>query len=262
MDFPAGMFDRLQHGHLSLGCFAITAAPAAAELLADQCRLDWIGIDLQHGQLGGDTLAHVVRAIQAANRTIAPVARVRSHEAHAILQPLDAGCVGLIVPCVESREQAEHIVHAAYYPPKGRRSVGGLRVSLYGPQYARLINQKLVLLLQIESGPGLEEVEQIAGVPGVSGCLLGPADLSMDLGWSRESLWSHEPFLAAAKRIVVACEAADKVPAVLLGGEEQAKVARDLGFRFIGFGSDVGSLRTASEEMNEAAARLRESPPR
>lgn len=248
---------RLAEGGLALGAFASLNNPESAEFLAHGTDLDFIGVDLQHAPISAEDSVHLLRALQAVRPDVTPIARLPDHGKHWIERPLDAGYVGLIVPLTESAAEAAELVRKAYYPPLGARSIAGsIRASLY-EDYFSTINDQLILLPQIESAAGLANVEQIAAVPGVTGVLMGPADLSLSCGWYGEDLWSHPPFLEAAKRIVAACRDCGKPAAILTGGDS-IYAARDVGFRMIGFGSTAVHIRrNMADDTNAQVQRLR-----
>jgi len=164
----------------------------------------------------------------------------------------------VIVPLTESAAQAEALVRAAYFPPLGDRSnAGSIRASLYGDHVA-ISNDAIVLLPQIESAAGLEHVEEIVTVEGVSGVLVGPEDLSISCGWRGQDLWRYRPFLDAIERVLSACRAQGKYAAVLTGAYLEA---RDLGFHIIGFTADSVHIKNMMvPDVNTKLAQLRQPP--
>lgn len=257
MKFASRLHERLAAGSVALGTTTIVNSPAMLELFADRADIDFVVTDIQHGAVDAGYSVHLLRALQAANPQITPLARVPDHHRYWIAQSLDAGYQGLIVPLTESAEQAEKLVRRTYYPPMGARSkAGSIRAVMY-EEYFDTINDRLLLLPQIESAQGLEHVEEIVAVDGVSGVLLGPCDLSLDIGWRQDTLWDQEPFLAAAQRVATACNDRGKIAAVLVGGKGPL-IARDMGYRIIGFtGDGAGTRTTYAGDVNAKAAELR-----
>ena len=243
----------------AFGVIAALNSPLAVEILAHGSHPDFMALDMQHAAVAPADAVHLLRAVQAADPEVSPLVRIPSLDKHWVEQSLDAGFVGLVLPLVESVEQARALVRAAHYPPMGARSVAGtIRASLYDG-YMERIGERLILLPQIESREGLERCEQIADVPGVSGLLLGPADLSLSCGWSG-SLWEQEPFVRAVQRVVAACRSVGKVAAIWIGDAATARRARDLGVGIIGFAADHAELRTSmaprlSRELQELHSR-------
>jgi 4-hydroxy-2-oxoheptanedioate aldolase len=139
--------------------------------LAGGCGAEWIGIDVQHGDLDIADVAPLARV-----SPVPVLVRIASHDEAQIARVLDAGVDGVIVPAVESAAQAGQLVQAAYFPPRGRRSKGLARVSLLGRR------DQPLLLPMIETRAGLDHLDDILGVDGVDGVFIGPYDLTLSLG--------------------------------------------------------------------------------
>ena len=257
MEFITRLHKCLAESRVAAGMFVGLNSPAVAELLVGGTDLDFIAAELQHAPIGADDSVHLLRAIQAANPAVTPMVRLPNHDLYWIQQSLDAGYAGLIVPLVESAEQAGKLVKAAYFPPIGDRSVAGsIRASLYGEELSTF-NDKMILLPQIESAKGLENTEEIVAVEGVTGVLLGPADLSLSCGWKTEDIWSHASFIDAAKRVVAACKKSGKDAAILTGDPVEARKA---GFNIIGFGGDQAHIRVVmTADANDKLAQIRQN---
>ncbi|MDF2958839.1 MAG: siderophore biosynthesis protein SbnG [Paenibacillus sp.] len=152
---------------------------------------DFIIIDTEHVQVNPETLEHMIRAAEAVELT----ALVRVSEAHPkeILRALDAGAMGIVVPHVETGEQAEQIVRACKYGPVGNRSLNSGRAGMFGRddlgEYIRRANEEIMVVAMIESRKGVEEASQILSVPGIDMVLEGAADLSQSYGipWQTRS---------------------------------------------------------------------------
>ena len=235
MKLESRVHKRLSAGQSSYGGWFGLNSPSSIEFLANDVDLDFICVEQQHSAIGQADSIHLLRAMQAANPKTTPFIRLATQDKYGIEQSLDAGYVGLIVPLVESAEEAEALVRASYYPPLGARSqAGSIRARLY-EDYFTSINDHLILLPQIESRVGLEHCEDIVGVSGVSGLLFGPTDLSLSCGWTGKDLWSHQPFLDAVDRVIEACRSAGKIAATLTGGLEGTQRVQDSGFNLISF---------------------------
>jgi 2-keto-3-deoxy-L-rhamnonate aldolase RhmA len=139
--------------------------------LAGGCGAEWIGIDIQHGDLDIGDVAPLARV-----SPVPVLVRLASHDEAQLGRVLDAGVDGVIVPAVESAAQAEALVRAAYFPPRGRRSAGLARVSLLGRR------DQPLLLPMVETRAGLDHLDDILGTDGVDGIFIGPYDLSLSLG--------------------------------------------------------------------------------
>ena len=255
MDHFTRMHRCLTESRVAVGMSLGANSPGQAELIVNGIESDFFMADLQHQPVTSADSINLLRAVQAADPDVTPLARVPDHSVYWIQQSLDAGYTGLIVPLVESAEQSRNLVRAAFYPPIGdRSSAGSIRASLYGlePDAA---NDLIKLLPQIESAGGLDHVEEIVEVSGVSGVLVGPEDLSLSCGWRGLDLWSHRPFLDAIRRILAACRKNNKAAAILTGGYKEARKA---GFDIIGIGSDIAMARVQSVgHINSTFAELR-----
>ena len=259
MQMLTRLHDRLARSDMAVGAAVGLNSPTSAELLVHNTELDFIIVDLQHVPVTPPDAVHLLRAVQAADPQATPMVRLPNHDVYWIQQALDAGFLGLIAPLCESAQQAQALVNAVYFPPEGARSVAGnIRATLYD-DYMSLINEHVVLLPQIESPRGLENAEAIVSVPGVSGLLIGPADLSLSCGWSGQDLWTYKAFLAAVQRITNACCEHEKICAIITAGESVFQ-ARKTGIDFICVSADAYHIRTSmSSDVNEIARRLRDS---
>lgn len=142
---------------------------------------DWIWIDGQHGQLGYSEVINLVRACDLVDRPA--MVRVPGHEFGSIGMALDAGASGIIVPCVDTPEQAQNAVNAAKFPPLGKRSYGGRRaIDLHGREYSESANEDVLLICQVESPEAIDNAEAIAAIDGVDALFLGPDDILLRRG--------------------------------------------------------------------------------
>lgn len=164
-----------------LGILLTMPVPAIAEICAD-AGFDWLFLDMEHGSLG---LADVERIVQTVNDRCPCVVRVPINERMWIGKVLDFGVAGLIIPQVNTAEQAQAAVHAMKYPPRGGRGIGLGRAARYGAKLAEYLvgaNEDTALIAQIEHRDAVENVEAIANVDGVDALMIGPVDLSGSFG--------------------------------------------------------------------------------
>ena len=261
MKLRTRVHERLAKGEPAFGAGLFLRNPEAAEFIAKDSPLDWFCVDAQHSQAGALGAVDLLRAVQAINPELTPFVRTPGQEKAWIEQLLDIGYVGLIVPLVESKEQAEELVRFACYPPLGKRSYGGLvRATLYG-NYLESFNDHLILLPQVESRLGLEHCEAIVNVPGISGVLFGPGDLSLDMGWPLSEQWKSKRFIEAVEHIVDCCRRAGKIPATLLGKGDSAPAAVKLGITCLTMASDAWHMHhTMNAQVHQDLARLRAMP--
>ena len=198
-------------------------------------------IDLQHGAIGFSQALELIGAVVAVGKPA--VARVPVGDMGMIGRLLDAGAEGLIVPMIESAEQAAACVVQAKYPPLGGRSWGAyLAIAASGlspAEYLREANSRVRLFVMIETAKGLAALDEILAVPGIDGIFVGPTDLSISLsGGASIDVFEPEPF-AAASLIAARRNAAGLVPAIYAGSPEAARKLAGIGYRFITLGNDV-----------------------
>ncbi len=176
---PNRLRDQWSRGEVTLGGWVLTADPLVAAT-AGSIGFDYVGIDVQHGAATGATTPGLVAAVAA--RTT-PLVRVSENAGAAIGMALDAGALGVIVPMVESAEQARAAVAACRYPPEGARSFGPAHARvLWDADYGSWANDVVVCIPMIETVRGLHNLDEIMAVPGVDAVYVGPADLSLSLG--------------------------------------------------------------------------------
>ena len=228
-----------------LGLWMALASPNSAELLAS-AGFDWLVIDLEHAP--NDLRSSVTQLQAIAASGVAGVVRPPVGETWIIKQLLDAGCQTLLIPMIESAEQAREMVRAVRYPPFGVRGVGaGLaRASRYGgvPDYLRSADEQICLLLQVETENGLQALDEILDVQGVDGVFIGPADLAADMGYLGEP--SAPPVLEAIDNALRRITAAGKSAGILTSDPTLMRRSCEIGANFIAIGSDVSLLRLAA----------------
>jgi 4-hydroxy-2-oxoheptanedioate aldolase len=223
-------------GQPVLGFTAKLGSPVAAEFLS-HCGADFVSIDTQHGSWGDDSVVAAVTAICAGPAT--PMARVLNNQYHLMARLLDAGVLGIIAPMVDTVEQAEAVAAACRYPPVGQRSFGWGRAVTYGADYADRIGEELFVAVQIESAQALANAEAILAVPGIDGCMVGPQDLALSMGFHPRDIPTHDEHRLALERIVQACHNTGKIPGIDTGGPETGLLRVEQGFLFVVMGSDV-----------------------
>lgn len=171
--------EMLESGRPVLGMSILYEAPGMIESLAGQ-GWDWFWLDGQHALRQHTWLEHI-RACELVD--IAPVLRVPSSAGHFISHALDLGVWDVMVPMVESAEQAREAVQAAHFPPLGARSAAGTRpIALYGSDYLEMASRWTTLIVQIETRVGVDHLDEIAAVSGVDALLIGTGDLCLSLG--------------------------------------------------------------------------------
>jgi 4-hydroxy-2-oxoheptanedioate aldolase len=235
-----------------LGYWSVIDSPVSTEWLA-HVGWDYIALDLQHGLIGYSGMLAGLTAIDAANGP-AGLVRVEANNATVIGRALDAGAAGVIVPLVDTAEDAAAAVSAATYPPAGIRSYGPMRSQLrVGPNPADA-NRDTVVLAMIETPQGLANVEEICAVPGLDGVYVGPSDLRLAVGGASPSDTSvDELFEAALVRVQKAAAAAGITAGIHTPSGEVAAKRLAQGYTLATVASDLTHLKAASADHLKAA---------
>jgi len=242
----ADLRDRLRAGELLYGTFLGLGSALAAEACA-VAGFDWLLADLEHG--GGDEPALLHQQIAAEAHGLAMVARVESAERIRTGRVLDVGVTGVMFPRLETPEEVTAAVRHLRYPPAGDRGVATYnRVYDFGlrPEGLETANDGVLGIVQVESRRALASIAEIAAIPGVDVLFVGPRDLSHDLGVP--GAFTHPDFRAALDEVLVAAKNAGITAGILAGHAKQAQEYADLGFRFVGVGSDASLLARAAHD--------------
>ena len=194
----------LREGKLAIGLGLRQARTADIAQIAKTAGFDWLFIDCEHGALGTDTAAQIASASLAVGVT--PIVRVPGKEHWLASRMLDNGAQGIVVPHVDSAEEAKHVADACRFPPLGHRSMGGgLQQTGFATmpvgEAARIVNGETLVVVMIESPKGVENCDAIAAVPGIDALLIGTNDLSFELGIPGKF---DDPRIADAYRKVIA----------------------------------------------------------
>jgi 4-hydroxy-2-oxoheptanedioate aldolase len=230
---------KMLQGRPAFGYSLQLGSPLVAEALAS-CGVDFILIDTQHGSFSPESTILTLMALT--HGTAVPMARVARNDYTLIGRLLDEGALGIIVPMVHTREEAQAVADACLLPPRGRRSWGWGRARVYGSDYPDRINDELFVAVQLESIQAVENAEAILSVPGIDGCWIGPADLALSLGIDPRRAAEDDRHARAIERIVEACRNTGKIAGFAAYGPEDALRRAEQGFRFLTAGSDIGFM--------------------
>jgi len=232
--------DRVRGGETVFGGWVVAAGPVTAGALAAG-GLDYVVIDLQHGAATEHDLPAMTATIRLAGA--APLGRVRHAHPADIGRALDLGCEGVIVPNVESAEQAAAVAGACRYPPDGYRSAGGVLAGQPRP----------LCIVMVESRSAMSELPQTLALPGVDGIYVGPRDLSYSLGCQLDP---HDPVLRPAfEQIWTDCSNAGKPVGVHASDGATARLYRENGCRLVTVVADTLAVsRAAVAELAVAKA--------
>ena len=249
---------KMLRGQPAFGYSAKLGSPLAAEILS-HCGVDFVMLDGQHGSWGGDSLIQGVAAVCAGPAV--PMARVVYNFFPLIGQLLDAGILGLVSPLVNTVEDARAVARACRFPPVGERSWGMGRALAYGDDYTDWINDQLFVAVQIETVQAVENAQAIMAVPGIDGCMVGPADLACSMGFHPREAARREEHVRMLERVIEACRNTGKIPGIDTGASESVVRRVEQGFIFIPMGSDVKFMRAGAvaevKLAKEAAEKLK-----
>lgn len=237
--------EKLLRGEPAFGYGLGAGSPLVAEALS-YCGIDWLMIDTQHGSWGPDSTIQALAAM-AAGPAI-PMARVARNDFTLIGRLLDEGVLGIVVPMVDTVEQARAAAAACRFPPRGQRSWGWGRGRILGDDYGSAINDQLFVAIQLESAAAAENAEAIMAVDGIDGCWVGPSDLAFSLGFHPSEMNDREEHRRALEGILTACRNTGKVPGIAGGGPADARRRVEQGFRFVTAGADLGLLLAAAAD--------------
>ncbi len=250
---------RLRNGELVLGTFVSEVRnPNIAHLLA-RAGFDFFVLDNEHGSFSDETVSDLIAGVRGAG--IEVVVRICEIRREAILKPLDAGAAGLLVPQVNTAEEAAEVVRHAKYPPQGQRGAALRRPhSRYGrvdaAAYLQQANEDTLIVVQAESRQAIANVDAIAAVEGVDGVFAGPFDLSVDLGIPGQI--DHPDEIAAIDAMIAACRRHEKAAGTLMFDAAALRPWIAKGMRFVAYSSDVTLLADAA---TKAVAELKASAP-
>ncbi|HEX2515468.1 MAG TPA: aldolase/citrate lyase family protein [Chloroflexota bacterium] len=231
------------------GPMVIYDSPSLAEQVG-HLGFDFTWLDWQHGQWSEHTLNDALARFLAAPST--PLVRVKGQEPGTINRVLDMGAMGVVVPYVQDAPQARAAVQAAFYPPLGIRSGGGVRLGLIGDSaqdYFAHANDEVLLGVMVETERAISQVEEIMRVPGVGFVLIGPGDLLIDVRANGHDPAHHERLV---QQVAEASKRTGTPAGYVTQSPDEARTRVEQGFRFINYGSDngalLGGLRQAAAE--------------
>ena len=222
----------------------------SAEVMAHQ-GFDSLTIDTQHGVVDYQAAVAMMQGISTTG--VMPLARVAWNEPALLMKLLDAGVYGIICPMISNREQAEALVQACRYPPRGYRSFGPVRASLYaGPDYAEHANEEIVLFAMIETAEAMQNLDEIMSVPGLNAVYVGPADLSLAFGRTPRLDQTDPAVVEAQKKIVAAAKKHGLVAGIHNNTPDYALQMIEQGYQFVTIASDARLLAAKAGEAVQA----------
>lgn len=249
MPAPTNLFKKaLSEKRFQLGFWVALATPYAAEIVSNS-GYDWLLIDGEHAPNDIPLLAAQVNALKGSSSH--PIVRLPIGETWMIKQILDAGAQTIMIPMVETVDEARRLVRAVRYPPHGDRGVGAAlgRASAFSriSDYLETADREICLVVQIESQAGLAALDDIAALDGVDGVFIGPSDLAADMGYLGQP--GHAAVTAAIGDAFGRIARAGKAAGIMTLNLEQARLYRSLGADFMAIGTDVTTLVEATTSL-------------
>lgn len=243
---------KLMAGELALGMGLRQARTVDIATIAGTCGFDWLFIDTEHNSMSIDTACQIAMAAIATGVT--PIVRVPGHEHHHCARALDNGALGVVVPHVDTAEQARRIADFCRYPPLGHRSIAG---NMPGLQFAAVpvgeatkrMNDETLVVVMLETPQAIENADAIAAVEGVDVLLVGTNDLCAEMGIHGQ--FGHARVPAAYEKVIGACRTHGKFPG--MGGVYDPQLMQKyvaMGMRFILSGNDLAFLMAGARERS------------
>jgi len=248
--------EKCKNCELTIGSWISLGHPGIAEIMA-QAGFEWLTVDLEHSSITISQAEELIRVIDLSG--CIPLARVGENDALIIKRVMDAGAHGVIVPMVNSREDAVKAVESVHYPPKGKRGVGLARAQKYGQgfeEYKKWLAKESIIVVQIEHIDAINNLEEILSVQGVDASIVGPFDLSASMGFPGE--FDRTEVKEAIKRYHDVCKASKKPAGMHVIQPEAALIKEKIseGFSFLAFSVDElylgNKMREQLQQINES----------
>lgn len=240
---------KIRNRDMIFGGWTSIGHPSIAEIFA-RSGVNFIGIDIEHSTISQEQSQRIIAASQAGGIICLP--RIASHNMEMIKRLLDSGADGIIAPMVSTPDEAEQLVSWCKYPPLGSRSYGIARAQGYGFDFAQYVkdwNDASIIIVQIESVRGVENIDNILSNPNIDGAMIGPYDLSGSLGIPGQL--DHPLVQEASEKVILACKKHGKGCGTQVVKPDLANVASvfSAGYTFAVLASDIFALWTWSEQM-------------
>jgi 2-keto-3-deoxy-L-rhamnonate aldolase RhmA len=240
----------LEEGGVALGTMVFEFATPGVARIAASAGADFVVFDQEHSGWGIDTIRMLMATARAAE--IVPLVRVPAAQYHFVSRPLDVGASGVMVPMVETVEQARLVVTAAKYPPQGGR---GAAFGIGHDDYEvaedvvsgmELANDETLVIAQIETTRGIENVGEIAAVEHLDVLWIGHNDLTNSMGIPGQ--FDHPNYLRAIDRFLEACRVNGIAPGIMSTGVDEARAQLEQGFRCVAYWGDIWLYASALRE--------------
>ena len=224
----------MMEGKPAIGAELNLGSPLAGEIFS-LLGFDFVEVDIQHGAWTQESAMSAISRICLGPAV--PMVRVEQNDFYAIGSLLDRGALGIIVPMVETVEQARAAAFAVRYPPRGGRSFGVIGARFHGKDYESWADEEVFLAVQIETKLGVDNAEEIMAVDGVDGCFAGPHDIALSMGIDPDTPEGRKAHESAILRVLEACGRTNKIPGIWAGGGNMQRWIEH-GFLFLIVGGD------------------------
>ena len=244
---PTKLKQRISEGKACVNGWLAIPSGFSAEVMA-QCGWDTVTVDMQHGVQDYLSMVQCFQAMQA--HPVTPLVRVPWNEPGIIGKVLDGGAMGVICPMVNNAAEAKALADACLYPPMGKRSNGPIRAAMYGEasDYQKTANDEILVIPMIETREGIDNIEEILQVPGISGIYIGPSDMGLSLGMI-PILDREEPvILEIYAKLLAACKKHGKFAGLHNGSAAYAAKMVKMGFQIVTIANDSGLMAKAAKE--------------
>lgn len=239
----------LMEGKVQIGTWVNVFRTTQITQMLATAGFDFMYVDMEHSCLSLETVSDLCTAAMAAG--LVPIVRPSAKEPHLLTRPLDNGAMGLLIPHVDTRQEAEAVVRAVRFPPLGERGMNLQNIhtgygKANGEDYVRSTHAETLLLVQIESDKGISTLDEILSVDGVDGAVIGRADLSTDLGLPGQT--NHPEVVNRVERMIASCQRHGKIPGLLVQDVASARQWISKGIRLVPYSSDVSLLMGAASK--------------
>ncbi|MBQ7175747.1 MAG: 2-dehydro-3-deoxyglucarate aldolase [Lachnospiraceae bacterium] len=235
--------EKLEEKKYLVGAFVASCAPQNVEILAMN-GMDFAILDMEHSPLGLETMVDMIRAAECYGMVAFP--RVYTIETKLMRRVLDVGAHGIMLPMVNTPEEAKYIIDAVKFPPIGVRGMNSGRGPRWGayPDYLREANDALFTIFQIETKQSVDNLEEIAKLEGSDVLFIGTGDLSLDMGHPGDL--KHPEVAVAIDRVLEMCAKYNKIPGIVTSSPEAAAERVAQGFRIVTIMNDLGIFRSVT----------------
>jgi len=245
----------LRSGKPALGSWVTIGHPDVAEVMANM-GFDWLVFDNEHAPLSTETTQLLIQAMSSTETV--PLVRVPWNDMVEIKRALDIGAYGVVIPWVNSKEEALYAVQACKYPPAGLRGVGPRRASRYGldiKEYLQRANDEILVVVQIETQQAVDRIDEILSVEGMDAFFIGPYDLSASLGYLGQP--DHPKALETFYRLLDAAKGTGVASGIHASNLQLAQDYVEKGFQFVALNDDIGLLTRGCREILDGVRMFR-----